>query len=288
VLCGDAMVGLIVAPPNDQETPVPFVRTNGIQLSYQRSGRGDPVLLIMGSGAAGHVWTTHQTPALHRAGYESIVFDNRGIGGSDAPDGKYTLDELVADTRGLIEALDLGPCRIVGTSMGSMIAQELALTSPGLVRCAVLLATRARSDVLRQALQAGEAALRENGIQLPPAYDAARMALEMLSPATLDSDDDVGQWLDIFELTSANGQTADGQAWVSQLSDRRAALRGVTVPCRAIAFADDVICPPHLVAEVADAIPNCDYVVIADSGHLGNLERPDDVNAAIVEFLDKY
>lgn len=267
---------------------MPFVRTNGIQLSYQRAGRGDPVLLIMGSGAAGHVWTTHQTPALHRAGYETIVFDNRGIGESDAPAGKYTLDELVDDTRGLIEALDIGPCRIVGTSMGSMIAQEIALTSPHLVRCAVLMATRARSDVLRRALQSGEEALRESDVHLPPAYDAARTALEMLSPTTLDSDADISQWLDIFELTSASGHTADGQAWVSRISDRRAALRGITVPCRAIAFTHDLICPPHLVHEVAEAIPNCDYVEIADCGHLGNLEHPDVVNAAIVEFLGKY
>lgn len=60
------------------------------------------------------------------------------------------------------------------------------------------------------------------------------------------------------------------------------------MPCRTIAFTDDLICPPHLVAEVADAIPGCDHVEIPDCGHLGNLERPDAVNAAIIEFLAKY
>ncbi|MEH0541623.1 alpha/beta fold hydrolase [Streptomyces sp. B21-105] len=267
---------------------MPFVSTNGIRLSYQRSGQGEPVLLIMGSGAAGHVWTLHQTPALHRAGYETIVFDNRGIGASDTPAGKYTLTDMVADTRGLIEALDLGPCRIVGTSMGSMIAQELALESPHLVRSAVLLATKARSDRMRQALAAAEQAMRESDVELPPRYEAVRTVLEMLSPATLDDDAAVASWLEIFELTGGGNNTADGQAWVSNAGDRRAALRAVTVPCRAIAFADDLICPPHLVAEVAEAIPGCDFVEIPDSGHLGNLERPDAVNAAIVEFLDKY
>src|SRR4051794_40733889 len=113
---------------------MPFVSANGIRLAYQRSGRGEPVLLIMGSGAAGRVWTMHQTPALNRAGYETVVFDNRGIAPSDAPPGKYSLADMVADTKGLIEALDLGPCRVVGTSMGAMIAQELAIGSPHLVR----------------------------------------------------------------------------------------------------------------------------------------------------------
>lgn len=64
---------------------MPQVSTNGIRLSYQRSGQGEPVLFIMGSGAAGRVWTMHQTPAVIQAGYQAVVFDNRGIGGSDAP-----------------------------------------------------------------------------------------------------------------------------------------------------------------------------------------------------------
>ncbi|MCX4771943.1 alpha/beta hydrolase [Streptomyces sp. NBC_01260] len=267
---------------------MPFVNTNGIRLSYQRSGHGEPVMLIMGSSAAGRVWTMHQTPALNRAGYETVTFDNRGIAPSDAPDGDYSLDDMVADTRGLIEALDLGPCHIVGTSLGSMIAQELARGWPQLVRSAVLLASRARSDAIRRAQSAADRALRGSGIQLPPKYAAAKKAIEMLSPATLNDDSSVSTWLDIFEL-SDGGEPAAGQAAaIDHSKDHRAALRKISVPCRAIAFTDDLVCPPHLVTEVADAIPNCDLIEIADCGHLGYLERPDEVNTAIIEFLDKY
>ena len=266
---------------------MPFVSVNGIRLSYQRAGQGEPVLMIMGSGAAGHVWTLHQTPALHAAGYESIVFDNRGIGTSDKPPGRYALTDLVADTRGLIEALNLAPCRVVGISMGAMIAQELAIGSPALIRSAVLIASRARSDHMRRALQLAEQALIDSGIQLPPRYQAVRTVLEMLSPATMNDEAAAASWLDVFELSGAE-KTADGQAWVSSTGDRRDDHRRIGIPCRAIAFADDLICPPHLVAEVADAIPDCDFVEIPNAGHLGNLEQPDAVNAAIVEFLDKY
>jgi pimeloyl-ACP methyl ester carboxylesterase len=267
---------------------MPQVSTNGIRLSYQRSGQGEPVLFIMGSGAAGHVWTLHQTPAVIRAGYQAVVFDNRGIGGSDAPDGKYSLADMVADTQGLIEALDLGPCRIVGYSMGAMIAQELAITAPHLVRSAVLMATRARADAMRRAMQESEQLMRESGIQLPPKYEAVRTVLEMLSPSSLNDDATIRSWLEILELTGSGSNTADGQAWVSHDGDRRDALGSVTAPCRAIGFADDLVCPPHLVAEVADAIPGCDFVVIPEAGHLGHLERPEAVNAAITEFLDKH
>ncbi|MET7457383.1 alpha/beta fold hydrolase [Streptomyces sp. NPDC005574] len=266
---------------------MPFVETNGVRLSYATAGAGEPVLLIMGTGASGHAWTMHQTPALHRAGYRTIVFDNRGVPPSDAPDGKYSMADLMADTAGLIEALDLAPCRIVGTSLGAMVAQELAVAAPGLVRCAVLLATRARTDVTRSALAAAERSLSEGGVRLPPVYAAAVAAQQMFSPATLNADVDAATWLELFELTGG-GLGAGGQAWVETGQDRRAALAAVTAPCRVIAFADDLITPPHLAREVAEAIPDCDYVELADCGHLGHLEQPDAVNAAIVDFLDAH
>jgi pimeloyl-ACP methyl ester carboxylesterase len=263
-----------------------FLRTNGIRLAYQRAGHGEPVLLIMGTGAAGRVWTVHQTPALNAAGYETVVFDNRGIAPSDAPPGQYALADLVADTKGLIEALELGPCRIVGTSLGAVVAQELAIAHPDLVRCAVLLATRARSDAARRALARAESIAAEAGLRLPPEVVAADTAFKMLSPATLADDAAIRTWLDVFALSG--GEAAPGQAGVDTSEDRREALSGVQAPCRVIAFADDLICPPSLGAEVADAIPDCDLIELPNCGHLGHLERPDEVNQAIIAFLDKH
>lgn len=58
---------------------MPYLQSNGIRLAYQHSGRGGrTILLIMGSAAAGYAWDMHQTPALHRAGYATVTFDNRG------------------------------------------------------------------------------------------------------------------------------------------------------------------------------------------------------------------
>ncbi|XVV09969.1 alpha/beta fold hydrolase [Actinoplanes sp. CA-131856] len=266
---------------------MPYLDTNGIRLSYERTGHGDDVLLIMGQNAAGHVWDMHQTPALRRAGYRTTTFNNRGMPPSATPPGPYSLDDMVADTRGLIESLALGPCRIVGTSLGAMIAEELALQSPSLVRCAVLIATRPRADALRAAQILADRELDERGIRLPARYRAVDTARKMLSPSTLRDDATTRSWLEILELAAETGG-AGGQDGVDTIGDRRPALAEIAVPCRVIGFTDDGITPAHLAAETADAIPDCDFVEIAHCGHLGYLERPDEVNTAIIEFLDKH
>lgn len=266
---------------------MPYVSTNGVKLAYERAGRGEPVLMIMGQAAGGNAWTMFQVPALVKAGYEAITFDNRGVPPSEVPPGDYTLADLVADTAGLIEALELGPCRLVGTSMGAFIATELAVRRPDLVTSCVLMAARARADAVRQALWAGERVMARDCIQLPSGYGASISVFQMLSPATLNDDTAISMWLDIYEMAAARRAAASGQAAIDLISDRRDVLRAVPVPCRVIAFSDDLMCPPHLCTEVADAIPDCDYIEIDSCGHLGYLERPDEVNSAMLEFLDK-
>jgi pimeloyl-ACP methyl ester carboxylesterase len=266
---------------------MPYVSTNGIRLAYERTGRGERVLMIMGQAAGGNVWSMYQVPALKSAGYEVITFDNRGMRPSDVPPGDYSLADLVADTAGLIEALDAGPCRLVGTSLGALIAAELAASRPDLVSCCALIAMRGRSDAVRRAVWAGESALTTGGVQLPAAYEASVAVLQMFYAATLNDDAAISGWLDIYEMSAARRAAASGQDAIDLTRDRREGLRAIPVPCRVIAFSDDLMCPPHLCAEVADAIPDCDYVEIGSCGHLGYLERPDEVNSAIIEFLDK-
>jgi pimeloyl-ACP methyl ester carboxylesterase len=266
---------------------MPHVFTNGIRLAFDRHGHGERVLLIMGSAASGRVWTLHQTPALVAAGYQAITFDNRGVPPSQVPPGRYSIDDMVADTKGLIEAIGAAPCRIVGTSLGAVIAQELAIRWPELVRCAVLMSTKARSDPARLAHVRAYRALAESGIDLPADFMAAVTAFQMLSPATLNNAEAAASWLETIRR-SATADIAVGQAWVDVSGDRRAALAGVTAPCRVISFSDDLVTPPHLGMEVAEAIPDCDFIEIGEAGHFGYLERPEQANSAILEFLTKH
>ncbi|NUP23031.1 MAG: alpha/beta hydrolase [Streptomyces sp.] len=265
---------------------MPSARINGIRLHYEDTGHGDPVVLVMGQGAAGRAWHLHQVPDLVDAGYRVVTFDNRGIPPTDeCPDG-FTVDDLVADTAGLAEHLGLAPCRFVGVSMGAYVVQELMLARPRLVRQGVLIATRGRTDVLRAAMADAERALHDSGSELPPAYTAWMRALRNLSPATLDDERQVQDWLELFEFSPQHrGPGVRAQLDLEIPDGRLEAYRAIDVPCLVVGFADDVILPPHLGREVADAIPGAVHQEIKGCGHYGYLERPDELNRVLLEFF---
>ncbi|MGW4891949.1 alpha/beta fold hydrolase [Kitasatospora sp. NPDC004240] len=252
-----------------------------------REGRegGEPVVMVMGAGGRGRAWHLHQVPALTGAGYRVITYDSRGVPPSDPGEEGFTAADLVADLAGLIEHLDAGPCRLVGTSLGAHVVQELLLTRPDLATAAVLMATRGRDDQLRAAAARAEVELLDSGITLPPRYHAAMQALQNLSPHTLDDDLEVSDWLSVFEQSSAPGPGLRHQLAITPDSGRLAAYAAITTPCLVIGFTDDLVTPPHLVAEVARAIPGAVHQQIHRAGHYGYLEQPDDVNRQILEFF---
>ncbi|MDR7292531.1 pimeloyl-ACP methyl ester carboxylesterase [Mycolicibacterium senegalense] len=195
---------------------------------------------------------------------------------------------MVADTAALIEQLELAPVRLVAVSMGSYIAQELMLCRPELVSQAVLMATRGRHDRTREFFRTAERDLADSGVQLPPTYEAKLRLIESFSPKTLNDENAVRDWIDMF--TRWPTKVTPGiraQYGVAPQLDRRPAYRRITAEVLVIGFADDLVMPPYLGAEVADALPKGRYLEISDAGHLGFLERPGAVNAAIIDFFQK-
>lgn len=262
-------------------------RVNGIDLAYESSGAGPLVVMVMGTGSPGRVWKAHQQPNLVKAGYRVVVFDNRGIAPSSECAEGFTIDDMVADTAALIEHLDDGPAVVIGTSLGGRVTQELALARPDLVKAAVMIATYGRSTPLQQAISAGERALYDQNITLPPEYDAAITAHLNLSPHTLADDRDARDWLDIIGYSPQKvtaGVRAQLELHNGELN-RLEAYRLITRPAMIIGFADDRTLPPILAREVAEAIPGARYEEVAKAGHFGYLERPAEVNRLLIEFL---
>lgn len=271
---------------------MPTMLVNGIALHYDEYGDAvDPlVVLVMGTGAKGQVWTPHQVPALVEAGYRVVTYDNRGISpvpgqtATSCPD--IAVSELVDDLVALIERFGT-PAHVIGTSLGARVVQELLLARPDLVRSAVVMGGHTRIDDVGQLLTRGEQELFDQKIVLPKAYKAAVEALLNLSPATLLDETKANDWLALLEYSAGPASSGErGQLGASErLGDRGAAYRAITRPLLVIGFADDLMIPAYLGRELADIVPTARYVEVPDTGHYGYLEQPETVNRLVLDFL---
>jgi 3-oxoadipate enol-lactonase len=116
---------------------VPIVNTGDIELSYERSGSGPPLLMIMGMGGTALSWGEPFLEHLRQT-FETIVYDHRGIGESSPTEEPFTIARLAEDAAGLLAALEIDSAHVIGISMGGMVAQELALAHPEHVRTLTL------------------------------------------------------------------------------------------------------------------------------------------------------
>src|ERR1700722_15461644 len=114
-----------------------LARVGDIELDYERSGSGPPLLAIMGMSGTALSWGEPFLGQL-RQDHEVIVYDHRGIGASTRLSGSVTIAGMAEDAAGLLAALEIDSADVLGISMGGMIAQELALAHPERVRTLTL------------------------------------------------------------------------------------------------------------------------------------------------------
>ncbi len=140
-----------------------LARVGKLTISYERFGdpAGEPLLLVMGLGMQMLGWDEEFCELLVDRGFHVIRFDNRDVGLSSKLSGKvnlaagfagftgsavYDLDDMAADTAGLLDQLEIDSAHLVGASMGGMITQQLAATHPDRVRslCSIMAGTGRR------------------------------------------------------------------------------------------------------------------------------------------------
>jgi epoxide hydrolase A/B len=115
-----------------------FVKTNGIRMHLHEAGSGFPVVMCHGFPEMWYSWR-HQIRALAAAGFRAIAPDQRGYGETDCPKEveAYTQRELVADIVGMLDALDMAKCVIVGHDWGGMVAWNAAMMAPNRIERAI-------------------------------------------------------------------------------------------------------------------------------------------------------
>jgi pimeloyl-ACP methyl ester carboxylesterase len=113
------------------------VKVADVNLYYELYGRGDPLVLVAGTGISLAPWRVSQVPEFARH-YQVLIYDHRGLGRSDKPDMHYTTRLFAKDCVGLMDALGIKRAHMMGHSMGARVCQWIALDYPERVRSLVL------------------------------------------------------------------------------------------------------------------------------------------------------
>ncbi|HEY8584777.1 MAG TPA: alpha/beta hydrolase, partial [Capillimicrobium sp.] len=116
---------------------MPHATIHGHDLYFERSGSGEPLLLVMGMSGTHRTWGQPFLDELS-ADFEVVVYDHRGIGHSSRAEAGYSIADLADDAAGLLDELGWATAHVVGISMGGMVAQELALRHPRRLRSLTL------------------------------------------------------------------------------------------------------------------------------------------------------
>jgi pimeloyl-ACP methyl ester carboxylesterase len=124
------------------------VKSNGIRIHYWRTGGEGKPVMIMAHGVTDYGLSWASLAAKFEADYDVIMYDARGHGFSEKPDGPYSLDAHVEDLVGLIEALQIEKPILIGHSMGSGTVALAGATYPDLPR-AVIMEDPALAEMLK-------------------------------------------------------------------------------------------------------------------------------------------
>ena len=259
----------------------------GITLNYEISGEGEPLVLVMGTSGSIPLWG-EIIPRLAQE-YRVIAFDNRGLGGSERGEGEISVASMAEDTSALLEALEIPTAHVMGWSLGSAVAQELALAHPQQVASAVMYATWARCDgFMRSMLTALRHPWSTGDVEA--ALGVAGLAF---SPEMLDNPDVeklFEQMLPAFPQTEEQIRTTVEQWDADLVHDTVDRLAGITAPTLVVVGEQDLLTPPRQSKAVADAIPGARFELLTGPGssHGLHLERPEDLVRIVTGFLHEH
>ena len=254
-------------------------KTNGIETNYEIHGReGAPWLTFSHSLACTlKMWEPQLAEFKDR--FQILVYDTRGHGASEAPQGPYTLDMLAEDLKQLLEQLDIERTHYVGLSMGGMIGQTLVLKEPSLFDRVVLADTgHAQTPETRKQWEERIRTAETKGMQPLVQGTLERWFTE---PFRKSQPEVVKRIADLIQGTPVPGYVGCCRA-IADLNTT-ARLKEIKRPVLAITGEQDAAAPGT--RYIGENVPGAKTVVIPQAAHIANLEQPAAFNRALREFL---
>ncbi|MBW2230428.1 MAG: alpha/beta fold hydrolase [Deltaproteobacteria bacterium] len=269
---------------------MPLANVSGRKLYYETHGDFEapgarPLVLVMGMAGSCRGWLPLQVPDFAPT-RPVLIFDHRGVGQSDDDGRAFTTADLARDTVGLLDALELEKVDLLGTFMGGMTAQEIALLAPDRLGKLILVGTYARADAKRRMLLEHWSELVQMGAS-SKVFIGNRL-LWTLQDETIEQSDLIQS---MTEFYAKEGAPYSADLFARQCracsehdtSDRLGALPHSTL---IVCGRHDILTPPRLHRELADLIPDSRLVTMSYGGHLVMVESVERFNQIVLQFLD--
>lgn len=260
---------------------MPYAAAGDTEVHYEERGKGPPLLMLMGFGAAGDLWGNEFLDALSGS-FRLLLVDNRGTGLTHRGTAPYTIPQLAEDALRVLDAEGLLAAHVLGVSMGGMIAQEIAIRHPARVRGLVLGCTtpggpeelQPRRSIIDDLERNGLFGGKLNGLLVTPEYMArrtgllTRMAMRALARPT-------------------SPRVLAEQLAAVEAFDTSARLHQIIAPTLVITGDRDVIIPPQNSRLLVRGIKGAQGVIVKGAAHCFFWEAPERAAAAISEFLTR-
>ncbi|MCU4752843.1 alpha/beta hydrolase [Halobacteria archaeon AArc-curdl1] len=261
--------------------------TNGnVRLAYEVDGPpdGEPVVFIEGLGYGRWMWRWQQEPLA--ADYRTVLWDNRGTGESDAPDGPYSIETMAADLEAVLEDAGIDRAHVVGASMGGMIAQRYALEYDRAATLSLLCTTPGGPDAVPV-----PDATQEQMFAAPPDADERERIKHRMRPAVSDTfyenEPELIERIVDWRLEGDASDAAKGaQAAGVAAFDAADELSNLETPTLIMHGDDDRVLPVENAHLLAELLPNARLEVVEGGPHLFFIESADWVTDQLEAFFE--
>jgi len=259
---------------------------DGSELWAVDRGEGPAVLLVHGFPLDHRMWEGQI--AVLSAQYRVIAPDLRGFGasaaGAEVSDEPVTMERMADDLAALLDAVGISsPIVLAGLSMGGYVALAFWRRHAGRLRGLVLCDTRAEADTPEAAAarrRTAERAAREG-----TAFLCDDMLPRLLAAPAREHSPEVVALVRRMILEAPPRGVAAAALGMGMRSDATPWLPEIACPALLLVGGDDAITPPESMRAMARSMPHARLVEIPGAGHLAPLERPAEVNAALLDFL---
>jgi 3-oxoadipate enol-lactonase len=262
---------------------MPIAHNGAVQLYWESSGTGPPVLLIAGQGMTRASWW--RTVPILAHSFRVLTFDNRDIGRSSHWPWPYVVPQMADDAIAVLDAAGVDRAHIYGISLGGMVAQELALRYPHRVSALVLGATTAGGPEAVLAEPQPLTFFVRAGAMAPEEAEWAAVPYNYSVRTRRRHGERISE-----DIAKRIEHKTDALAYLHQVAaaathNTSGRLRQIEAPTLIVHGEDDLIMPAQNAQHLGRAIPHAELKIWPDAGHLYTTDEPQ-ADVFVRRFLD--